>query len=100
MGNLTPSNNVLRVIAQIAVGVVALLGSGVLIGTAILAPIDRAAKSRHAPVRFSICDFLCLFLAIQIPLSALHRFIGQHNSLIPHGRDNDAWLEYFWLLFI
>lgn len=41
----------------------------------ILAPIDRAAKSRKAPVRFSIGDFMCLFLAIQIPLAIVHRFM-------------------------
>jgi hypothetical protein len=43
----------------------------VFIGRWILAPIDRAAKSRKAPVRFSIGDFLCLFLAIQLPLAAV-----------------------------
>ena len=45
----------------------------------ILSPIDRAAKFRKAPVRFSIGDFLCLFLAIQIPLAAIYRFIGENT---------------------
>src|SRR6476661_7003679 len=48
-----------------------------LIARQILAPIDRAAKFRKAPVRFSIGDFMCLFLAIQMPLAGAHRFLGQ-----------------------
>jgi hypothetical protein len=55
-------------------GVAAVVIPLVVIGRWILAPIDRAAKSREAPVRFSISDFLCLFLAIQIPLAAIYRF--------------------------
>jgi hypothetical protein len=49
----------------------------VLIGRWILGPIDRAARSREAPVRFSIGDFLCLFLAVQIPLTVIYQFVGE-----------------------
>jgi hypothetical protein len=62
------------VAAHVIGGVTAIIAPLALIGRWILAPIDRAAKSRKAPVRFSISDFLCLFLAIQIPLAAIHRF--------------------------
>jgi hypothetical protein len=49
----------------------------VIIGRWILGPIDRAARSREAPVRFSIGDFLCLFLAVQIPLTLIYQFVGE-----------------------
>jgi hypothetical protein len=52
----------------------------VLIGRWILGPIDQAAKSREAPVRFSIGDFLCLFLAVQIPLTAIYQFVGEDEK--------------------
>jgi hypothetical protein len=64
------------------VSVIVVLGIGLAvapilwIARKILAPIDRAAKFRKAPVRFSIGDFLCLFLAIQIPLAAVHGYLG------------------------
>jgi hypothetical protein len=44
----------------------------ILISRCILAPIDRVAKFRRAPAQFSIGDFLCLFLVVQIPLTATH----------------------------
>jgi hypothetical protein len=51
----------------------------VFIGRWILTPIDWAAKSRKAPVRFSIGDFLCLFLALQLPLTAAYQFIDEEE---------------------
>lgn len=59
-----------------------------LVGWWIVGPIDRAAKSRQAPVRFSLADFLCLFVAIQLPLAAIRAFVG----------DTEA--RFFWLLTI
>jgi hypothetical protein len=56
-----------------------------LLGLWILGPIDRAAKARRAPVRFSIGDFLCLFIAVQLPLSLAARL-----------RDGDA-EQGFWV---
>src|SRR5262245_34409327 len=49
------------------------------IGRWILAPIDQAGKSRKAPVRFSIGDFLCLFLALQLPLTGAYQFIDKED---------------------
>ena len=51
----------------------------VLIGRWILGPIDRAARFRQAPVRFSIGDFLCLFLAVQLPLTAAYQFVDEED---------------------
>jgi hypothetical protein len=73
----------LSLLLQIVRGL-ALVGGGIAVALAplfwlskrILAPIDRAAKFRKSPVRFSIGDFLCLFLAIQIPLAAVHGFLS------------------------
>lgn len=39
----------------------------------ILRPIDRAARERNLPFRFSIGDFLCLFWVVQLPLGFLDR---------------------------
>ncbi len=54
---------------------------GYLVGTIlvlhwwILSPIDQRRKSRKIPVRFSIGDFLCLFVILQPPLLA-SRFLS------------------------
>jgi hypothetical protein len=51
----------------------------IVVGRWILGPIDRAAKFREAPVRFSIGDFLCLFLAVQLPLTAIYQLVGKEE---------------------
>jgi hypothetical protein len=66
-----------RILAAFVVGIPLTLAPLIWIARRILSPIDRAAKFREAPVRFSIGDFLCLFLAIQIPLAAVYRFMGE-----------------------
>jgi hypothetical protein len=35
----------------------------------VLGPLDRAAKNRDYPIQFSIADFLCLFVEVQLALS-------------------------------
>jgi hypothetical protein len=67
---------VAAIVAIVVAGIVLLLAPISWIAWKILSPIDRAAKFRKAPVRFSVGDFLCLFLAIQIPLAAVHGFLG------------------------
>jgi hypothetical protein len=47
----------------------------------ILKPIDDAAKFHNAPIRFSIADFLCLFLAIQLPLTLVHQIQGEETEV-------------------
>jgi hypothetical protein len=54
-------------------------------GRWILGPIDRAAKAVRAPVRFSIADFLCLFVAVQLPLTLAARLRSKETEI------------YFWL---
>ncbi len=34
----------------------------------VLGPLDRAAKNRRYPVQFSLADFLCLFVEVQLAL--------------------------------
>jgi hypothetical protein len=45
----------------------------------ILRPIDRAAKDRNAPLRFSIGDFLCLFWMVQLPLAFVFQLSGEET---------------------
>jgi len=76
MNNLPVLLQVAWIALIVAAGIALALAPITWIARKILAPIDRAAKFRKAPVRFSIGDFLCLFLAIQIPLAAVHGFLG------------------------
>lgn len=59
---------------------IAVLTAIAIIGRWILGPIDRAAKDREAAVRFSIGDFLCLFLTVQIPLSLIYRLVDEEEK--------------------
>ena len=77
MSNLSIFYQVVWILTLVVVVIALALAPLFWIERRILAPIDRAAKFRKAAVRFSIGDFLCLFLAIQIPLAAVHRFMNQ-----------------------
>jgi hypothetical protein len=77
MNDLPLLLRLLSISAIVLVGIALAVAPIFWIARLILAPIDRAAKFRKAPVRFSIGDFLCLFLAIQIPPAGAHRFLGQ-----------------------
>jgi hypothetical protein len=70
---------VLRLFLILA-GLATLFGPLACVAIWILAPIDRAAKSREAPVRFSIGDFLCLFVMIQVPLAGVYQLNNTENS--------------------
>jgi len=75
------------------VGVIALSFAPVLwLSTSILAPIDKAAKFRKAAVGFSIGDFLCLFLAIQLPLTAIYQFVRESGREAYWGFTTLTWL--------
>jgi hypothetical protein len=57
---------------MLALAAIALILAGFIgIGAWIVYPLDRAARRLKAPVRFSISDFLCLFLAVQVPLTVV-----------------------------
>ncbi len=75
-------------IAGMLMCVLAIIGPSTFIVRWILAPIDRAAKFRKAPARFSIGDFFCLFLAIQIPLAVIYRFVEADEN------------QFYWLFTI
>lgn len=70
------------------VGLVIFLPSVVSLGRWILGPIDRAARAREAPVQYSIADFLCLFVIIQIPLAGAFQF----------SRNDDPYGLYWFLI--
>jgi hypothetical protein len=74
MSNLSIFLQVVWALAIVVAGFAIALVQFVWIARRVLSPIDQAAKFRKAAVRFSLGDFLCLFLAIQIPLAAVHRF--------------------------
>jgi hypothetical protein len=59
-----------------------------LLGRWVLGPIDRAANARRAPVRLSIADFLCLFVAVQLPLTIVVRMRSEDTE------------PYFWIFAI
>jgi hypothetical protein len=64
----------------LCVVIIVVLAPIVIVGRWILGPIDRAARDREVPVRFSIGDFLCLFLAVQIPLTVVYQFVGSDGE--------------------
>jgi hypothetical protein len=80
MSNLSILIHVVWILAIVVAGIVLALAPLIWIARWILSPIDRAGKFHKAAVRFSIGDFLCLFLAIQIPLAAIHRFVGEDST--------------------
>jgi hypothetical protein len=57
----------------------------------ILRPVDRAARARNLPFRFSLGDFLCLFWIVQLPLTFVYRF-GDNR------RGNDEADQFYWIL--
>lgn len=58
------------------------------IGRSILGPIDRAAKEHRGPRRIYIADYLCLFVAVQIPLAFISLLNEEETEL------------HFWILTI
>src|SRR5215212_5775602 len=88
MSNFSTLLTVIKLLAIVVAGILLAVAPATWIARLILSPIDRAAKFRRAPVRFSIGDFLCLFLAIQIPLAAVHRYL------------NEETMEAYWIFTI
>jgi hypothetical protein len=80
METIWPALYVVLILAAIVAGVALAILPGVAISRWILVPIDRAAKFRKASAAFSIGDFLCLFVAVQVPLAAIYRFLGEGNE--------------------
>jgi hypothetical protein len=88
MEDIHAPSQIYSLIAGLLMCALAIIGPSTFIVRWILAPIDRAAKFRKAPARFSIGDFFCLFLAIQIPLSVIYRFVDADEN------------QFYWLFTI
>ncbi|MCI0334042.1 MAG: hypothetical protein L0228_12560 [Planctomycetes bacterium] len=56
----------------------------------ILRPVDRAARERNLPFRFSLGDFLCLFWVVQLPLAIVY----QIKDDVP----GDETHQFYWIL--
>jgi hypothetical protein len=46
----------------------------------VLAPLSRAAKSRQGIFQFSLADFLCLFVLIQLPFGAVYGMANEYSK--------------------
>jgi len=59
----------------------------------VLRPVDRAARKRNLPFRFSLGDFLCLFWIVQLPLAFVYRLRGGRAG-------EDEVTLYYWILTV
>jgi hypothetical protein len=85
------SLEILRLLALLAAFFVSIIGPLWWTVYRVLRPVDRAARERNMPFRFSLGDFLCLFWIVQLPLAFVYR--------LGDDRDGDADLEqFYWIL--
>jgi hypothetical protein len=49
----------------------------------VVGPLDRAAKNRRYPVQFSLADFFCLFVLVQLPLGTLRLIANDSQGISP-----------------
>ena len=59
----------------------------------IVQPVDLAAKNRRHPTQFTLVDFFCLFVLIQVPTALIHSIkveLGVHHQEI-YLLDGYAW---------
>jgi Kef-type K+ transport system membrane component KefB len=70
------------------IGLLLLLGIGVLVAAAlafgawVVRPVDRAARGRRHPPQFSLFDFLCLFVLIQLPTGLVHGLLDVSREFV------------------
>jgi len=81
------TKSAIEVLLALSIGPLLLFGMGIWI----LFPVDYVGRARKYPIKFSIADFLCLFVTVQLPLSAAAWFRSSYYS----GRD---YHEVEWLL--
>jgi len=74
---------------------VVVVSVGWAVGNWVLGPIVRAGRVRRLPPQYSITDFLCLFLLIQMPMALIHGYLQPAQSDFLRGGDDRA---YVWLL--
>jgi hypothetical protein len=63
------------------VGVLVLVVSALTFGAWVVRPVDRAARGRRYPPQFSLFDFLCLFVLIQLPTGLVHGLLDARKEL-------------------
>jgi len=61
----------------------------VLSGKWTLRPLDQAAKGSTRPPQFTLVDFFCLFLLIQLPTGLIHGWLPDYSAI--WGLDAFAW---------
>ncbi|MBI81783.1 MAG: hypothetical protein CMJ81_01175 [Planctomycetaceae bacterium] len=64
----------------------------VTMGAWILRPLDRAAKNRKHPTRFTMLDFFGLVFLAQIPLAVIHSLVFDGNGWLVWFFDVLAWI--------
>ena len=66
------------------------------VGIWIVRPVDRAARQRRQRVRYSLTDFLCLFVIVQAPLTAMAWL--RANAYISDGEPVWLFAAMAWIL--
>ena len=64
-------------VGGIALAVIAIWRSAVWV----LGPLDQAARNRWHPVQFSLADFLCLFILVDLPMGGIHYCVPQGDGV-------------------
>ena len=67
--------------ALLMFGAIALVVSALAFGAWVVRPVDRAARGRRHPPQFSLFDFLCLFVLIQLPTGLVHGLLDAREEL-------------------
>ena len=68
----------------------------------ILGPVDQAAKETRGPLQFTLVDFLCLFVLVQLPMALIHGLLTEAELAMRWILDVYAWFSVvaFWGLSV
>ncbi len=88
-----PAASLIKVVVAIATVLVFTLGPLMWTISCILRPVDRAARERNLPFRFSMGDFLCLFWVVQLPLAYVFQMRGDGRRDSQNEVD-----QFYWIL--
>ena len=70
---------------------VVLVALAVWCGSWILRPLDQAAKNSQRRPQFTLGDFLCLFLLVQLPTGLIHAWLRDVDSIAIWVLDAYGW---------